>query len=95
MLYIDLKSENPIGCEKKFKSMRQFIRYAINLIDEFHGQDLKIVDERYIILFGGVRPHLRKMPTVIKSGGSSKSTPSKPFKKYIDNGVTIPICQIA
>lgn len=95
VFYIDLKSGNPIGCEKKFKSMRQFIRYSVNLIHEFHNEQIKIVDERYIILYGGDRQPLRKRTTTIRESGSAKSQPTAPFKKHIENNITISIKQIA
>lgn len=94
VLYIDLKSGNPIGCEGKFKSMRQFIRYSIGLIQEFHNEEIKIIDERYIVLFGGDRPLLQKRTTTIRERGSSKSLPTAPFKKHIENNKTILIKQI-
>ena len=36
-LYIDLKSEAPKGYAGQFKSTRQFVRYALGLLAEFHG----------------------------------------------------------
>lgn len=36
-LYVDLKSGNPVGYSGQFKSTRQFVRYALGLLEEFHG----------------------------------------------------------
>lgn len=48
--YLDLKSNNPSGYEAQFKSMRQFIQYAINLIEEFKSYKFQIYKERFVII---------------------------------------------
>lgn len=82
-LYIDLKSGNPLGYAGQFKSTRQFIRYAIGLLDEFHGLKLKLVDERYVVLYGGKRALLNKTTTVPKIGSIGKTQPNKPHKREV------------
>lgn len=95
VIYIDLKSGNPTGCEGKFKSMRQFVRYSIGLIKEFHDENIVITDERYIILFGGDGiPLPKRTTTIVREGGSSKSQPTAPFKKQIKNNIVLSIRQI-
>lgn len=53
ILYIDLKSGNPQGYSGQFKSTRQFVRYALGLLEEFYNEKLTISNERYFIFYGG------------------------------------------
>ncbi|MFM2056746.1 MAG: hypothetical protein RLY71_1131 [Pseudomonadota bacterium] len=89
VLYIDLKSGNPVGYEGQFKSTRQFVRYALGLLEEFHGQPLTIAEERYVILHGGHAPLLNKQPTVPAAGKIGRTLPGNPYKKLIPNGATL------
>lgn len=85
VIYIDLKSGNPVGCENKFKSMRQFIRYAVGLLEEFHNEKLVISDERYVILYGGKPLPIQKTTTVRKPLAMIRSRPESPYKREIAN----------
>lgn len=89
VLYIDLKSGNPVGYEGQFKSTRQFIRYVFNLLEEFHGQKLTIAEERYIILHGGHALLLNKQPTVPPTGKIGRTSPGNAHKKLVSNGATL------
>lgn len=53
ILYIDLKSGNPTGYANQFKSSRQFMRYAVNLLEEFFGHQLDIDKERFLVFHSG------------------------------------------
>ena len=85
VVYIDLKSGNPIGYTGQFKSTRQFFRYAIGLLDEFHQDKLTIADERYVVFYGGKRPLINKTTTVPKIEKITKSKPDKAYKREVTN----------
>jgi hypothetical protein len=84
-LYIDLKSGNPKGYAGQFKSTRQFVRYALGLLAEFHGHALNLDDERFVVLHGGQPALLNKTTTVPKPGKTSKTTPNNPYKREVTN----------
>ncbi len=83
IIYIDLKSNNPIDYANQFKSTRQFVRYAIALIEEFHSQKLTIMDERYVILYGGKQATLNKKTTVDKLGKLAHTAPNRAYKREV------------
>lgn len=85
VLYIDLKSGNPVGYEGQFKSTRQFVRYALGLLEEFHQENLTITEERYVILFGGKAPLLNKTTTVPKAVKMGRSKPNDAYKREVGN----------
>lgn len=89
VIYIDLKSNNPIGYANQFKSTRQFVRYAIALIEEFYAQKLIISDERYVILYGGKPITLNKKTTVAKLEKLTNTAPDKAYKREVSNGEKI------
>ncbi|MDQ2105126.1 hypothetical protein [Azospirillum isscasi] len=84
-LYIDLKSGNPVGYSGQFKSTRQFVRYALGLLEEFYGFQLALAEERYVVLYGGKRALINKTPTVPKREGIGKTEPNKPYKREVPN----------
>lgn len=85
VVYIDLKSGNPVGYSGQFKSTRQFIRYALGLLEEFHQEKLNIVDERYVILYGGNAPLLNKTTTIPRIEKINKSKPDAAYKREVNN----------
>lgn len=89
VLYIDLKSGNPVGCENKFKSTRQFVGYALGLLKEFHGEAFAGPDERYVILYGGKKPLLDKKPTVPQTKKIGKTRPDFAYKRKVANGTRL------
>lgn len=89
IIYIDLKSGNPVGYAGQFKSTRQFVRYALGLLEEFHGEKLDIEQERYVILHGGKPALLNKRPTVPKAGRLGRSAPDAAYKREVTNPATI------
>jgi hypothetical protein len=84
-LYIDLKSENPTGYSSQFKSTRQFLRYALGLLEEFHQIKFQSISERYVVLYGGKPPLLNKTPTVPKFDKIGRTQPDKPYKRELNN----------
>lgn len=86
LIYFDLKSGNPDGYAGQFKSTRQFVKYALSLLEEFYQEKLTIQDERYVILFGG-KPtlSLNKTTTVAKIDKIRKSKPDSAYKREVSN----------
>lgn len=85
VLYIELKSGNPSGYSGQFKSTRQFVRYALGLLEEFHGHTLPLAEERYVVLHGGKPVLLNKTPTVAKTGKIGTTQPDRPYKREVPN----------
>lgn len=83
VLYIDLKSGSPSGYAGQFKSTRQFVRYLLGLLKEFHQMDLKLVQERYVILHGGKPAAINKTTTVPKPEKMRSTSPEKPYKREV------------
>jgi hypothetical protein len=84
-LYIDLKSGNPTGYSGQFKSTRQFLRYALGLLEEFYGTKFTLADERFVVLYGGKPALLNKTTTVPKLTKIGKTRPDKPHKREVPN----------
>ena len=89
VIYFDLKSENPHGYAGQFKSTRQFVRYALGLLEEFHNQKFLAVEEHYVILYGGKQPLLNKQTTVQKKTKTSKSRPDAAYKREVTNSANL------
>lgn len=86
-LYIDLKSGNPRGYAGQFKSTRQFVRYTLGLLAEFHGHSLTLAEERYVVLHGGEPALLNKTTTVPKTDRIGKTLPDRPYKRKVPAAV--------
>lgn len=90
VVYVDLKSRNTSGYAGQFKSTRQFVRYAIELLKEFHASPLEVVCEQYVILYGGEKPlPIRKTVTALKPERISKTQPDKAYRKEISNNASL------
>lgn len=85
VLYIELKSGNPVGYSGQFRSTRQFVRYALGLLKEFHGHVLTLAEERYVVLHGGKPALLNKTTTVPRTGKIGATEPTKPYKREVPN----------
>ncbi|MCW5235477.1 hypothetical protein [Verminephrobacter eiseniae] len=85
VVYIELKSSKRSDYTGKFKSTRQFMRYALGLLEEFHKAVLTIAEERYFVLYGGKTILLNKTPTVPKVEKMSKSKPDAAYKREVAN----------
>lgn len=88
-LYVDLKSGNPVGYSGQFKSTRQFVRYAMGLLEEFHGTQLKLAEERFVVLYGGKPALLNKTTTVPKFDKLGKTQPDNPYKREVPQPATL------
>lgn len=82
-LYIDLKSGNPIGYSGQFKSSRQFVRYALSLLEEFHDTKLRLAEERFVVLYGGKPALLNKTTTVPRFESIGKTKPDQAYKREV------------
>lgn len=89
VVYLDLKSDNPVGYAGQFKSTRQFTRYALGLLEEFHGEKITLADERYIVLWGGEPMSINKTPTVMKAGNVAASKPDNAYKRRVPNAAAL------
>lgn len=87
VVYMDLKSGNPIGYSNQFKSTRQFVRYLVSLHEEFVGTTISIDEERYVIFYGGVLS-LRKTTTTPKSN-IKQSKPDDAYLRFVKNNGTL------
>lgn len=88
-LYVDLKSGNPIGYSGQFKSTRQFVRYALGLLKEFHGIELTLSEERFVVLYGGKPALLNKTTTVPKFEKIGKTKPDKAYRREVGQPATL------
>lgn len=89
VIYLDLKSGNPVGYAGQFKSTRQFTRYVLGLLEEFHGEKITLAEERYIVLWGGETTSMNKTPTVMQNSKAGASQPDKAFKREVLNGASL------
>ncbi len=89
VVYLDLKSGNPVGYAGQFKSTRQFTRYALGLLEEFHGEKITLVEERYIVLWGGKATSMNKTPTVAQNDKTGASQPDRALKREVMNGASL------
>jgi hypothetical protein len=89
VLYLDLKSANPRGFAGQFKSTRQFARYALGLLEEFHGKKMTIAKERYIVLYGGQPMSLHKTTTASENLEIGNSKPNGPYMREVPNNATL------
>lgn len=89
VLYIDLKSGNPVGYAGQFKSTRQFVGYALGLLKEFYGETFAGPEERYVILYGGKKPLLDKKPTVPQTKKIGRTRPDAAYKREVANGAKL------
>lgn len=90
VLYVDLKSGNPSGYAGQFKSTRQFVRYALGLLEEFHVSPLRLEREHYVVLHGGARPlPIQKKTTVPKLVKTEKTLPDQAYKLEVPNGASL------
>jgi len=83
VLYVELKSGNPVGYSGQFKSTRQFVRYALGLLEEFYGTKLTLTEERFVVLYGGKPALLNKTTTVPKFEKIGKTKPDKAYKREV------------
>lgn len=96
LIFIDLKSSAPSGFAGQLQSTRQFTRYLLGLLDEFHGVTFKPVRERFIIFQtpSNKRVSLAKRTTVFRFANRSSNDPKAAQKELIHDGATLYLKQL-
>jgi hypothetical protein len=97
-LYIDLKSGNPSGYAGQFKSTRQFVRYALGLLEEFRDEKkrshkLNLDKERFVVLHGGKPTLINKTTTVPKIQKLQENSPNNPHRLRVNNAAHLKLKQ--
>ena len=89
IIYIELKSTNSGGYAKQFKSTRQFVHYALGLLEEFYEQKFTSIEERYIVFHSCKKALLNKMRTVPKTGGIGKTLPNQAHRRLVSDNAKL------
>ena len=96
LIFIDLKSNNPVGYAGQFQSTRQFAYYLLGLLKEFHSIVFEAIHERFIVFHTSKtkRVLLDKKPTVFRCASRSSSNPKEAQKEVIHDGATLYLKQL-
>lgn len=98
IVFIELKSGSPRAGDyvKQFQSTRQFSKYLLGLLGEFHELYFQEVEERFILFHTGKtnKVLINKKPTSWSSKSSSSIDPKTPQKELVNDGVTIYLKQL-
>lgn len=86
-IYFDMKSGNPVGYSGQFKSTRQFVRYAIGLLNDLTDHTLELTEERFVVLYGGKPLSLNKKPTIPTR--VSRTEPNLAHKREVPNNASL------
>ncbi|MBI3775454.1 MAG: hypothetical protein HY273_07865 [Gammaproteobacteria bacterium] len=96
-VFIELKSGSPRAGDyvKQFQSTRQFAKYLLGLLDEFH--EIRFQQEERFILLHTTKTKkilLDKKPTYQGGNKSFSKDPKNPHKELVNDGVTIYLKQL-
>lgn len=96
LIFIDLKSSAPGGYAGQFQSTRQFARYLLGLLEEFHEYKFQQVEERFILFHTAKTKKilLNKTPSLLTCQHKPSSDPRKPQKEVVTDGVTLYLKQL-
>ena len=96
LIFIDLKSSAPSAFAGQFQSTRQFTRYLLGLLHEFHGVTFKPVLERFVIFQTpkSKRVLLAKQPTIFSCSSRSSSDPKAAQRELVHDGATLYLKQL-
>ena len=96
LIFIDLKSASPSGYSGQFQSTRQFTRYLLGLLSEFHGLSFPSVEERFVLFHtsDAKKVLLNKKPTVLSCKNRPSCDPKRPQKELVQDGVTLYLKQL-
>ncbi len=96
LIYIDLKSSAPSGYISQFQSTRQFAKYLLVLLEEFHAITFQTIEERFLLLHTSKSRKLLldKKPTSLKLQSQSSKDPKQPQKELVNDGVTLYLKQL-
>jgi hypothetical protein len=89
VIFVDLKSGNPSGYSSQFQSSRQFMRYVLGLLDEFHGFKFAKIEERFVIFWGGKKTLLDKRSTLHSCKNRASHNPKSAQKELVTNGTSL------
>jgi hypothetical protein len=91
LLFIELKSSAPKGFIAQFRSSRQFTKYTLGLLGEFHNESFEEVQERFFVFHTPPRKKLSiaKTRTKLTSNPSQPTKPDEPQRILIQDGATI------
>lgn len=95
LIFIDLKSSAPGGYTGQFQSTRQFARYLLGLLEEFHEHTFQ-VEERFILFHTAKTKKilLNKTPSLLTCRHRLSDDPNKPQKELVTDGVTLYLKQL-
>ena len=96
LIFIDLKSAAPSGFAGQFQSTRQFSRYLLGLLQEFHSISFKAVNERFIVFHTpkAKRVLLAKKPTIFSCANKPSNNPTAAQKELVHDGATLYLKQL-
>ena len=96
LIFIDLKSSAPSGFAGQFQSTRQFARYLVGLVTEFHAVEFKKIEERFIIFHTSTakRVLLAKKPTLLRCANRPSADPKAAQKELVQDGATLYLKQL-
>ena len=96
LIFIDLKSNNPVGYAGQFQSTSQFASYLLGLLKEFHSIVFEAIHERFIVFHTSKakRVLLDKKPTVFNCSSRSSSNPKAAQKELVHDGATLYLKQL-
>lgn len=96
LVFVDLKSSAPGGYSAQFQSSRQFTRYLLGLLKEFHDISFSEIEERFLIFHTpkAKKVLLNKKPSVLSIAGKPSRDPKKPQKEVVSDGVSIYLKQL-
>lgn len=96
LIFIDLKSNNPVGYAGQFQSTRQFTCYLLGLLKEFHSIVFKAVYQRFIVFHTSPtkRIFLNKKSTVFRCSNKFSIDPKAAQKEVIHDGATLYLKQL-
>jgi len=96
LIFIELKSSTLRNYAGQFQSTRQFTRYLLGLLEEFHEYTFQ-VEERFILLHTAKTKKilLNKTPSLLISRHKPPSDdPRNPQKEPVTDGVTLYLKQL-
>lgn len=97
LIFIDLKSDSPTNRYKgQFQSTRQFTKYLLGLLSEFHDISFPAVEERFLLLHTArtKKVLLNKKPTFWNNKNSYSIDPKSPQKELVEDDATIYLKQL-
>lgn len=96
IIFVELKSGMPRDYVGQLQSTRQFAKYLLGLLGEFHEISFQEVEERFILFHTAKTKKvlLNKKPTCRGGKNSFSKDPKNPQKELVKDGVTIYLKQL-